>query len=308
MPRTATPLPFNRIGASHRMISVEAEVLGRDRGMVVLPDGIGTCTADGSLRPTRLNRYPYELRLGPFVHASAQSGIETGYRIARAWSGNVRVNHSCGFHVHLDMARVDRSYRGLLLRRWLTYEPLFWACVPAGRGENRFTMSLHRHGAYYCNRETLLPNSETVRDWEGDHNNRYHALNPAAYARHNTYEVRMQAGLASPNRACEWAYIVGRAMSMFASPNNASSDAEIAMFRTMITGQRWETDALWSLFKTQYPDETMIALMRTFSRRYCRVNKPIHIMTMRDSTSTPGMLSQNHVRIGHIIQRGYVLV
>jgi len=205
----------------------------------------------------------------------------------------------------VDMARVDRIYRSLLVRRWLTYEPLFWACVPASRGTNRFAASLHRHGGYVCDRNTLLPPSDVVRDWEGDHNNRYFALNPAAYARHNTYEVRMQAGIASPNRACEWAYIVGRTMSMLV--NQLDHANEIDMLRRMTTANRWTIDELWAMFQENHRDDVLHTLMRDFSRRYSRVAKPLHLLSLRDYGSES--MAQNGARNrAYLIPRGYRLV
>jgi hypothetical protein len=267
----AKTLPFNQIDSSViRRISVEAELLGRDRALDVIPSNIGSVAHDGSLRPTRAAQHPYEMRLGPFAMGTAQDGIETGYRIAKAWCGTVRVNYSCGFHVHVDMTRAEPSMRRRAAKRWLLYEPLFWSMVPNARLSNRFTMPLHNKpgAAFHADTMDFLPNA--ALSWEADAESRYWALNVSAYARHRTYEVRMASGMSSVNRATEWAYIIGQSMSSFTKPDDMAENSLLREAITHRTHASDHMDKLWEMFRMRHCDPMLDQLMREFQARYNR--------------------------------------
>jgi hypothetical protein len=92
------------------------------------------------------------------------------------------INHTCGFHVHLDMrTRNPRdAYRNLV-----NTLPVLKAMVPASRREN-----------HYC--------KENTSTYMSDQAGRYHMINGESLDKHNTIEVRLHSGTTNPIKIINW--------------------------------------------------------------------------------------------------------
>lgn len=101
---------------------------------------------------------------------------------------NCRVNKSCGLHVHLDCRNTVGRDVKQAFRRLSCAQNLFFAMVPQSRRDNQ-----------YCRRTK----QRTFPQYPSDEN-RYQAINPVAYARHKTLEVRLHSGTVSAEKITRW--------------------------------------------------------------------------------------------------------
>jgi hypothetical protein len=102
---------------------------------------------------------------------------------------NAFVNSTCGLHVHLDMRDRDakRAYRNLVRSQELLY-----SMVPNSR----------RTGGY------SKPNRDETFDPQSG--NRYRGINPTAYDKHKTIEVRIHSGTTNAIKIVNWVTLLVR--------------------------------------------------------------------------------------------------
>lgn len=86
-----------------------------------------------------------------------------------------KVNHSCGLHVHIE-AKIQTVKKAMII--WHKFEDIIVLCLPPSRRNNSYAEPLRKYFRTYENIET----TNTC--------NRYLMVNPAAYERHGTVEIR----------------------------------------------------------------------------------------------------------------------
>lgn len=122
-------------------------------------------------------------------------------RLARAFEAmGVRVNDSCGGHVHMYVRDLTGPQIGALVRRYANRQRTI--DLLAGRGPNRYCRAVPRGDA-----DAYAAMVET-RCFPGY--DRYVTINPAHYATRGTLEFRQGAGRATPEAMLGWVgFLVG---------------------------------------------------------------------------------------------------
>jgi len=98
---------------------------------------------------------------------------------------NAQINNSCGLHVHFDMRETTLEERQEVYGKLYHSLSLLKTIVPHNRLKNQ-----------YCR-----INTENVPAYDGE---RYKAINPAAYERHKTFEVRLFNGTTNAEKIINW--------------------------------------------------------------------------------------------------------
>ena len=123
---------------------------------------------------------------------------------------DVKVNGSCGLHVHIDAAGFSmETWRNLALS-YKHLEPVIDRFMPASRRDN-----------YYCKglghvSDEMIRSAQTVDELKNRIGNRYHKVNLEAYSRHKTVEFRQHSGTISFTKIENWVCFLDR-MITFAS-------------------------------------------------------------------------------------------
>ena len=118
---------------------------------------------------------------------------------------DVKVNDSCGLHVHMDTAEFDlQTWKNLIL----TYKRL--------EGVIDHFMPRSRRNNTYCKRliaitEAAINRASTISDLRAAFsNNRYHKVNLEAYARHRTVEFRQHGGSTNFTKMSVWIHFLAK--------------------------------------------------------------------------------------------------
>ena len=111
---------------------------------------------------------------------------------------DVKVNGSCGLHVHIDAAGFSmETWRNLALS-YKHLEPVIDRFMPASRRDN-----------YYCKglghvSDETIRSARTVDELKNRIGNRYHKVNLEAYSRHKTVEFRQHSGTTNFTKMRNW--------------------------------------------------------------------------------------------------------
>ena len=111
---------------------------------------------------------------------------------------DVKVNGSCGLHVHIDAAGFSmETWRNLALS-YKHLEPVIDRFMPASRRDN-----------YYCRglghvSDGMIRSARTVDELKGRIGDRYHKVNLEAYSRHKTVEFRQHSGTTCFTKMRNW--------------------------------------------------------------------------------------------------------
>ena len=111
---------------------------------------------------------------------------------------DVKVNGSCGLHVHIDAAGFSmETWRNLSLS-YKHLEPVIDRFMPASRRDN-----------YYCKglghvSDETIRSARTVNELKNRIGNRYHKVNLEAYSRHKTVEFRQHSGTTNFTKMRNW--------------------------------------------------------------------------------------------------------
>lgn len=100
------------------------------------------------------------------------------------------VNNSCGLHVHFDARNRNAK---LMYSNFVSVLPLARQMVP----KNRVSSA---HAEEYCRMNTRKDFEEHLKLDRA----RYHAINPAAFSRHQTIEVRLHSGTLNATKIKMW--------------------------------------------------------------------------------------------------------
>jgi hypothetical protein len=138
--------------------------------------------SDGSVRGSSTYPNPHELAI--LVKESEMARVVK--KVCKILHGNSSVNKSCGLHVHLDMRKrnSDVAYANLY-----SAQALLYAMCP----KTRLTNS-------YCRPQ----NSYTKMSQAHMGGERYLGINPTAFARHKTIEIRIHSGTINAFKIINW--------------------------------------------------------------------------------------------------------
>ena len=111
---------------------------------------------------------------------------------------DMKVNGSCGLHVHIDAAGFSMATWRNLALSYKHLEPVIDRFMPASRRDN-----------YYCKglghvSDEMIRSARTVDELKGRIGNRYHKVNLEAYSRHKTVEFRQHSGTTNFTKMRNW--------------------------------------------------------------------------------------------------------
>ena len=110
---------------------------------------------------------------------------------------DVRVNESCGLHVHIDAAGFSmETWHNLASYKHL--EPVIDRFMPASRRDNRYCRGLDHVS------DGMICSARTVDELKGRIGDRYHKVNLEAYSRHKTVEFRQHSGTTNFIKIRNW--------------------------------------------------------------------------------------------------------
>ncbi len=112
---------------------------------------------------------------------------------------NVKVNDSCGLHIHMDAANFTmETWRNLAIT-YRRLESVIDAFMPNSRRNNTYCKSLSRIS------ERSIQEAQTITQLrQAFGSDRYHKLNLEAYARHRTVEFRQHGGTTNFTKMENW--------------------------------------------------------------------------------------------------------
>lgn len=118
---------------------------------------------------------------------------------------NVKVNDSCGLHVHMDAADFTMNTWKNLALSYKNIENVIDAFMPNSRRDNYYCKSL----SSISNRRIL--EAGTINELQAAFgNDRYHKVNLQAYSRHRTVEFRQHSGSTNFTKMSNWVRFLGR--------------------------------------------------------------------------------------------------
>lgn len=196
-----------------RYIGVEIELASKkSRDFIcdaLFEAGVGkhvTAKGDGSIKTDAA--YPQSHELNILVRESEYEQVITKICKVLNEQCEVRVDASCGLHVHLDMRGRDvkTCFNNMVLSQQFLY-----AMLPANRRSSRYSYPLK--GAQW--RDGL---------------DRYHGVNAQAYAKYQTLEARMHSGTTQANKIINWVKLL---ISIVNAPKFAYAPTVLEEFQDM---------------------------------------------------------------------------
>ena len=111
---------------------------------------------------------------------------------------DVKVNESCGLHVHIDAAGFSMATWRNLALSYKHLEPIIDRFMPASRRDNRYCRGLGHVS------DEMIRSARTVDELKGRIGDRYHKVNLEAYSRHKTVEFRQHSGTTNFTKMRNW--------------------------------------------------------------------------------------------------------
>lgn len=129
---------------------------------------------------------------------------------------NVKVNDSCGLHVHLDAEGFNMNTWKNLALTYKHLESLIDAFMPGARRNNRYCKSLNHVSDERIKSAGTI---DALRDVFS--RDRYHKVNFEAYSRHKTVEFRQHSGTTNFTKMENWVRFLNGLIT-FAKQDNLS--------------------------------------------------------------------------------------
>lgn len=118
---------------------------------------------------------------------------------------NVKVDNSCGLHIHMDAADFTINTWKNLALGYKRLEKVIDAFMPSSRRNNRFCQG------FETITEQDIKNAVTICDLRRAFgNDRYHKVNLEAYARHRTVEFRQHGGTTNFVKMSSWIHFLAK--------------------------------------------------------------------------------------------------
>lgn len=157
--------------------------------------------SDASIQPeVEFANTQFELVSPPL---KGNQGLEEVQKVCQVLNTlGVKVNKSCGFHVHHAARHMSTVQLKNLFRLWYRFEPV-----------TEMLVSPSRRNAFFCKRTSswlgqsprrTLERANRVEDLISTYADRYCSLNRAAYWRHGTIEFRSHQGTTDFEKISAW--------------------------------------------------------------------------------------------------------
>lgn len=137
---------------------------------------------------------------------------------------DVKVNESCGFHVHMDASGFSMETWKNLAINYKHLESVIDSFMPGSRRDNRYCRSLSRIS------ESNITAADTIGDLQRVfENHRYYKLNLEAYSRHRTVEFRQHGGTTNYTKMEKWIRFLN-GLVIFAKTGNLPARTRLESF------------------------------------------------------------------------------
>lgn len=136
--------------------------------------------SDGSIRTEE--KFPYAIEFRLMVKEQDKDRIIKEF--IEVTKGLLKVNNSCGLHVHIDMR--NRNY-GRSFEQLYVAMPILMSMVPSSRRSNT-----------YCKENT------NKKGWSSGRSDRYEVLNTTSFRKYKTLEVRVHSATTSAYKIINW--------------------------------------------------------------------------------------------------------
>lgn len=206
---TATPALVLDYSFNHRFgVEIEAYNCSRERLARELRDAGIQVSVEGYNHDTRNHwklvtdsslegRDTFELVSPILVGEEGLKELETVCWVLDAC--DVKVNESCGFHVHMDASDFNMDAWKNLALSYKHIERIIDSFMPRSRRDNRYCKSMRSLS------EARIARAATIRDLQqAFDNNRYYKVNLEAYSRHRTVEFRQHSGTINFAKMEKW--------------------------------------------------------------------------------------------------------
>ena len=148
----------------------------------------------------------FELVSPPLKGADGIRQVETVCAVLHTLG--VKVNKSCGLHVHHDANDLSLDHWKNLVKYYIKYEATLDTLVPSDRrqGGNSYCKALRANFASIKDAFKAIDRATTLRELSEIvcGNNRYYTLNMTAFWRHGTVEVRHHSGTVEADKILHW--------------------------------------------------------------------------------------------------------
>ena len=161
--------------------------------------GVWKIVSDASIQ----GPHPFELVSPPL---RGHEGLETLRKVAKILQRlGVRVNRTCGFHVHHEAIDFEAKHLRNLIRLYARMEPTIDEAMPPSRraNRNRYCQSVRDYLTWRDNDRLLegCQATDTVVYWLRA---RYYKLNLYSWLRYGTVEFRHHGGTTNPDKMVAW--------------------------------------------------------------------------------------------------------
>ena len=142
--------------------------------------------------------------VSPILHG--ESGLEELEKVCWVLElCDVKVNDSCGLHVHMEAAEFDLQTWKNLIITYKRLEGVIDNFMPRSRRNNRYCKGLSAITEASINRAANIGQLRAAFQ-----NNRYHKINLEAYARHRTVEFRQHGGSTNFTKMSAWIHFLAK--------------------------------------------------------------------------------------------------
>lgn len=145
---------------------------------------------------------------------------------------DVKVNDSCGLHIHMDAADFTIETWRNLATTYRRLEPVIDSFMPNSRRHNHYCKSLTGISEQRIGEAQTI---EQLRHAFG--NDRYHKLNLEAYARHRTVEFRQHGGTTNFTKMENWIRFVAN-MITFAQQGTVNTRCQLSNIPFLTADQK----------------------------------------------------------------------
>lgn len=136
--------------------------------------------SDGSIRTEE--KFPHAIEFRLMVSEEKRNQVILDF--LEVTKGLIKVNSSCGLHVHLDMR--SRNY-GVCFEQLYVAMPILMSMVPESRRSNT-----------YCKE------NKDKKAWNKSSTDRYQVLNPTSFRKYKTLEIRIHSATTSAKKIINW--------------------------------------------------------------------------------------------------------
>lgn len=144
--------------------------------------------------------------------------LETVCNVLEA--NHVKVNKSCGLHIHFDAQAMKAEQVKNVLINYANFETIIDSFLPTSRRENNNTYCKSVKGF-----ESRIQNMTTISQMANEMSGRYYKMNLQSYSRHQTIEFRQHSGTVEFNKISNWILFLHNLVEFSAKKKTTQAEA-----------------------------------------------------------------------------------